>query len=89
MRLEGVCNFNSETVVLAHINGAGMGVKALDFHGSYCCSACHAVVDGAKSHHSRESVKIAFYEGVIRTQSLLYFNGLLIIQGEKNVRRKK
>ena len=89
VRLEGVCNFNPETVVLAHINGAGMGVKALDFHGAYCCSACHVVVDGAKSSHSRESVLIAFYEGVIRTQSLLYFGGLLIIQGEKNARRKK
>ena len=89
VRLEGVCNFNPETVVLAHINGAGMGIKALDFHGAYCCSACHVVVDGAKSSHSRESVLIAFYEGVIRTQSLLYFGGLLIIQGEKNARRKK
>ena len=89
VRLEGICNFNPETVVLAHINGAGMGVKAHDFHGTYCCSDCHAVVDGAKSHHSKESVLIAFYEGVIRTQSLLYYCGLLIIQGEKNVRRKK
>jgi len=66
-----------------------MGVKAFDFLGAYCCSACHAVIDGGKSGLSQETVLRYFYEGIFRTQQSLYYQGLLIIPGEKNVRRKK
>ncbi len=27
VRINGVCNFNPDTTVLAHLNGAGMGMK--------------------------------------------------------------
>ena len=46
VRIIGVCNFNSETTVFAHLGGAGMGLKSHDIHGSYCCSSCHDVLDG-------------------------------------------
>lgn len=45
VRIPGICNFNSETVVLSHLNGGGMGMKNPDWQGAYCCSACHDVLD--------------------------------------------
>lgn len=66
IRLPGVCNFNPETTVLAHlrlIGISGFGIKAPDELGAHACSACHAYVD---SHHD-DATKIAFYEGIFRT----------------------
>jgi len=71
------------------MNGAGMALKEHDFLAAYCCSTRHAVIDGAPSSLSWEMVLRYFYEGIFRTQQSLYYQGLLIIQGEKNVRRKK
>ena len=48
VRLEGICNHNSETVVLAHIRMlglSGMGLKADDLLGAWACSACHDAID--------------------------------------------
>jgi hypothetical protein len=71
VRLVGVCNFNPETTVLAHvrlIGISGMGMKVpFDLLGSWACSACHAYVD---SHHD-DATQVAFYEGVFRTQAQL------------------
>lgn len=70
IRLPHCCNFNPETTVLAHlrlIGISGFGIKAPDELGAFACSACHAYVD---SHHDAET-KIAFYEGIFRTQALL------------------
>ena len=41
VRAPGICNGNPETVVLAHINGGGIGRKNPDWQGAYACSACH------------------------------------------------
>ena len=41
-----VCNGNPETVVLAHLNGGGMGYKHHDFLGAWACSSCHSWLDG-------------------------------------------
>jgi len=78
VRLPGYCNFNQETTILAHINGAGMGMKASDIHGAYCCSSCHDVVDSrVHSRFSKGEVKLAFYEGIIRTQKIMLEEGLI------------
>jgi Protein of unknown function (DUF1364) len=45
VRIINVCNWNPETVVLAHLNGAGIGRKDSDLFGCYCCSSCHAWLD--------------------------------------------
>jgi len=48
LRLTG-CNYNPETVVLAHINitkHSGMGLKSPDYMSCYTCSNCHDVIDG-------------------------------------------
>lgn len=49
MRLPGVCNFNPETTVLAHVRRggvAGVGQKPPYLAGIHCCSACHDAMDG-------------------------------------------
>jgi hypothetical protein len=66
VRLAGVCNGNPETTVLAHvrlIGISGMGLKAPDILGAWCCSSCHYMVDTA-NHYATQA---AFAEGVYRT----------------------
>lgn len=77
VRIPGVCNHNTDTVVLAHLNGAGMGRKHPDWMGAWCCSACHDVIDGrVKSKEwGAESIKLMHYQGVIRTLSHLEREG--------------
>jgi len=61
MQLEGVCNGGYETTVLAHNNGAGMGIKSDDFDAADMCSACHDVFDGRrKSTHTRPDMAERF-----------------------------
>jgi hypothetical protein len=71
VRLEGVCNHNSETVVLAHIRMpgiSGMGLKADDLLGAWACSSCHDAID-RRSHMDldRDHVRLAHLEGMVRT----------------------
>lgn len=72
VRLPGICNHNSETVVLAHIRMlgvSGMGIKADDLLGAWACSDCHAEIDGQtrKSGLSRQDLRLAHLEGMART----------------------
>ena len=78
VRIPGYCNFNPETTVLAHINGAGMGLKHADIHGAYCCSACHDVIDGrVQTDHDPAYIRIWHLDGVIRTQDKMIKDGVL------------
>ena len=48
LRLNG-CNYNPETVVLAHIRMnrfCGFGIKPPDYMGVFACSNCHDIIDG-------------------------------------------
>lgn len=85
VRIPGVCHFETETVVLAHRNGYGMGGKSPDYQGAYCCHRCHDVVDGRDRQHpfTDDEVLVYFYEGVFRTQELLQSQGLIKITGDK------
>ena len=71
VRLPGVCNHNSETVVLAHvrlIGVSGMGMKADDLLGAWCCSRCHDVIDRrARTDMDLKEVRLAHLEGMVRT----------------------
>ena len=54
MRIPGVCNFDPETTVLAHIRKggvAGVGQKPKDLIGVWSCSDCHDVIDGRRIMH--------------------------------------
>lgn len=60
VRLHG-CDGGGETTVLAHYRLAGT---------AWCCARCHDIIDGrvkAPSGYSRNDVRLAHCEGVIRT----------------------
>lgn len=81
IRLPGICNFNPETVVLCHIGGAGMALKANDIHSAYGCSSCHSAIDGhVKCDISKEDLTLYHYDGMVRTQLILLGKGLLVIK---------
>lgn len=78
VRLYGVCNGNPETVVLAHLNGGGGGMKHSDIHGAYACSACHAWLDGGYvKNASREDRDLYHLQAMVRTQLILIEKGLI------------
>lgn len=47
MQVVGVCNFNPETTVLAHLDSEnkGTGYKSSDLFAVYSCSDCHTWLD--------------------------------------------
>ena len=78
IRQQNVCNHNPETVVLAHLNGAGWGKKADNIHAAFACAACHAWLDGGYvKTHSRDQRDLAHLQGVVRTQEIWRREGLL------------
>jgi hypothetical protein len=81
VRIPGVCNHISETVVLAHLRIAGvsgMGLKSPDILGAWACSACHDAVD-RRNHQDleRDYVRLMHLEGMARTIAQLEKEGLL------------
>lgn len=80
VRIPGVCNFNPETTVLAHLGGAGMGIKKDDLQAAFCCSSCHDEVDRRTLNHCDESVELSFRRGVERTQEYWLHNGFIAIR---------
>jgi hypothetical protein len=83
VRVPGVCNGNAATVVLAHLNGAGTGMKHSDHLGAYGCSACHSWLDGGyvQQGFSRDTRDLWHLQAVVRTQDLLIDKGFIQIQG--------
>jgi hypothetical protein len=78
VRLPGICNGNSETVVLAHYRMAGicgMGMKPPDLFGAWACSACHDEIDRRTTLTNLDYANLAHLQGVIRTQSILLAEG--------------
>jgi hypothetical protein len=83
VRAPGICNGNPETVVLAHINGGGIGRKNPDWQGAYACSACHEWLDGGYNNDcaTRWDRDLLHLEAVIRTQAVLIEKGLITVRG--------
>lgn len=80
VRLPGICNGNSETVVLAHFRMAGLcgvGMKPNDLFGAWACSACHDEIDRRTRRVDAGEAHMAHLEGVIRTQAALIAEGKL------------
>lgn len=82
VRIPGHCTHDPEETVLAHLPGAGMGIKygtanpVMDLFGAWACSGCHDVVDGrVKTDIPRSILDLYHYEGVIRTQEQLIMEG--------------
>lgn len=79
VRLPGICNHNTETVVFAHLSGIrfGHGIGKKTKWGAYACAACHDEVDRRTRITGIEFAKIAHLEGVIETLDRLVEKGLL------------
>jgi len=81
VRIPSVCNFNPETVIFAHLGGAGMAIKSNDIHGAYCCSSCHDALDGrVKTEFNSYELQLMHYDGVKRTQIKLLNKGLIVVR---------
>ena len=81
VRIPGICNRDPATTVLAHIRMSGItgiGMKARDELGAWCCSACHDAIDGRKkTSHSRDYLRLAHLEGMLRTFAILSDEGVI------------
>lgn len=82
--LPGVCNYDTETTVLAHSNllehGKGMGLKAPDTAACFACSACHDVLDGRAPRPAWMTVRemLAHFDlAMARTHKILRRMGLI------------
>lgn len=75
VRLPG-CTGGGEDTVLAHYRLAGtcgIGRKPDDAQGAWCCHVCHDICDGRRplpDGYTRDAVRLAHAEGVMRTQSM-------------------
>jgi len=78
VRIPSVCNWDSTTVVHAHLNGGGGAMKHHDIHGAFACSACHAWLDGGYvKTASRDERDLAHLQAMQRTQLILLDLGLI------------
>ena len=79
LRLDG-CMPENETVVFAHLNGAGMGIKSLPIHGAYLCLNCHDIYDGRKTVDppiEKKDLELDMLRAVINTQRLMAKTGII------------
>lgn len=81
IRLPG-CLADSETVVLCHYRsislGAGTSIKPQSWLGAWGCMHCHSIVDGRdkiKHGPSRDQIRLAHCEGILRTLLTLVHRG--------------
>ncbi|HEY4437662.1 MAG TPA: DUF1364 domain-containing protein [Lelliottia sp.] len=81
VRIPGICNFNTETSVLAHYRLAGTcgtGCKPDDLQGAISCNGCHDAIDGrAKTEYTHDELKLMHAEGVMRTLAIWRREGFI------------
>ena len=84
-RLPDVCCGDPATVVLGHLNGAGLGIKADDIFGAFVCYKCHHWLDGGytQGDYTVECRNYEHFLAMVRTQKIWRKEGLLLIKGEK------
>lgn len=79
-RLPGICNFNPETTVAAHIRIAdtcGVGIKPSDILTVRACSACHDEIDRRTRILPMDELKLYVHEAHCRTLIEYEKEGLL------------
>ncbi len=81
-RILGVCNCNPETTVSAHRNGGG-GTKHADWKIAWCCSDCHALIDGQiLANEFSAEVRDGFWQlAHERTLEAMFEQGLVQVAG--------
>ena len=86
MNIAGCCNYNPETVVMAHINtdGGKMGGKSSDLSAVHACSSCHDVMDRRVQSAEFNTHKYYYINrALIRTLTLLHSAELITVKGVK------
>lgn len=83
LRIPGVCNFNSDTTVLAHVpcGMKGMGMKSPDNMAVNACSSCHDVLDGRSKSHEVDGWDVV--RALAETQMQWIEAGLVTVAGVK------
>ena len=82
----GVCSYNAETTVLAHLpdESHGMSRKSDDLSTAYACAECHNVIDGRAPHHFEPGEKDWYMRrAMVRTWRILVDEGVVQIKGVK------
>mgnify|MGYP003660716239 FL=1 len=81
MRIPGVCNFNTETTVLAHVRrgNPGMGKKPPDICGVLACSDCHDAIDHRNNMgaYTPAAMDTMILDGLCRTLTIWTDENLL------------
>ncbi|MDO6718832.1 DUF1364 family protein [Psychrosphaera sp. 1_MG-2023] len=82
IRIPGVCNYDTDTTVLAHVGkNSGMGMKAHDIESAHGCSDCHGVLDGQiQSRFSNQELRLFGYEAAERTRAIFLELDLLRVK---------
>jgi len=85
-RFNGICNFNPETTVWCHMNGArygkGTGSKAHDVCGFDGCSSCHEYFDRGHATHpvlSPEEFHLAVLGAVLESYVRRIRLGIVVV----------
>ena len=78
IRLPGICSGDVSQTRLCHVRMAGVtggGMKAPDVLGAWGCHPC--AIRTENGYEGTDEVRLAFLQGVVRTQNMLIEAGLL------------
>lgn len=78
-QIAGVCNHNTETVVLCHLPSDISGYKSTDLSSGYGCSSCHSAID-SRGKLSDEDYEFYCRRAQVRTISRFEDKGLIAIK---------
>lgn len=80
VNIVGVCNYNPETTVLAHLKyeGGCMGGKPHDIAGCWACSDCHDAIDGRVQQSEFKEYRFEYlFRALVRTLVALFRQGVI------------
>lgn len=86
LNIIGVCSYNPETVVLAHLpdESHGMARKSDDISACFACDNCHSVLDGRVNHYLEPADKESYMRrAMVRTWRKLIELDVIKISGMK------
>ena len=83
LNIAGVCNYDTQTVVLCHFPSEehGIGHKSPDWCAGYGCFACHNAIDGrTKAGLTDEERQYYMRRSMVRTWARLIEKGIIFIK---------